>query len=63
MRGFLLIALLTVAGAESQAFASAQRTMTSASKCAIARAMTPREIEEAAAYYASQPSEIVKSTD
>jgi len=29
----------------------------------IARAMTPQEIDEAAAYYASQPPEIVKATD
>jgi cytochrome c553 len=29
----------------------------------IARTMTPHEINEAAAYYASQPSEIVKATD
>jgi hypothetical protein len=25
--------------------------------------MTPQEIDQAAAYYASQPSEIVKATD
>lgn len=29
----------------------------------IARAMTPQEIDEAAAYYASQPPEVVKATD
>jgi hypothetical protein len=29
----------------------------------IARAMTPQEIDEAAAYYASQPPEIVKATN
>jgi cytochrome c553 len=29
----------------------------------VARAMTAREIEEAAAYYASQPPQIVKATD
>ena len=29
----------------------------------IARAMTPQEIDEAAAYYASQPPEIVKAVD
>jgi cytochrome c553 len=29
----------------------------------IARAMTPQEIDQAAAYYASQPPEIVKATD
>jgi cytochrome c553 len=29
----------------------------------IARAMTPQEIDEAAAYYASQPPDIVKATD
>jgi hypothetical protein len=29
----------------------------------IARAIIPQEIEEAAAYYASQPPEIVKATD
>ena len=29
----------------------------------IARAMTPQEIDEASAYYASQPAEIVKTTD
>jgi hypothetical protein len=29
----------------------------------IAQAMTPQEIDEAAAYYASQPPEIVMTTD
>ena len=29
----------------------------------VARALTPQEIDEAAAYYASQPPEIIKATD
>ena len=47
-----------------QAFASGQRTNDINQQMRnIARAMTPQEIDEAAAYYASQPAEIVKSTD
>jgi len=46
------------------AFASGQRTNDISQQMRnIARAMTPQEIDEAAAYYASQPSEIVKATD
>jgi cytochrome c553 len=45
-----------------EAFASGQRRNDiSAQMRNVARAMTPQEIEEAAAYYASQPSEIVKA--
>jgi cytochrome c553 len=47
-----------------QAFASGQRTNDINQQMRnIARAMTPQEIDEAAAYYASQPPEIVKATD
>jgi cytochrome c553 len=50
--------------AQLQAFASAQRTNDINQQMRnIARAMTPQEIDEAAAYYASQPPEIVKTTD
>jgi cytochrome c553 len=47
-----------------EAFASGQRRNDiSAQMRNVARAMTPQEIEEAAAYYASQPSEIVKAVE
>lgn len=50
--------------AQLQAFASGRRTNDISEQMRnIARAMTPQEIDEAAAYYASQPSEIVKATD
>ena len=50
--------------AQLQAFASGQRTNDISQQMRnIARAMTPQEIDEAAAYYASQPPEIVKATD
>jgi cytochrome c553 len=46
------------------AFASGQRTNDINQQMRnIARAMTPQEIDEAAAYYASQPPDIVKATD
>jgi cytochrome c553 len=46
------------------AFASGQRRNDISQQMRnIARAMTPKEIDEAAAYYASQPAEIVKATD
>jgi cytochrome c553 len=45
-----------------QAFASGQRTNDINQQMRnIARVMTPQEIDEAAAYYASQPPEIVKA--
>ncbi|MGC2085474.1 MAG: c-type cytochrome [Bradyrhizobium sp.] len=48
--------------AQLEAFASGQRRNDiSAQMRNIARAMTPAEIEEAAAYYASQPAQIVKA--
>jgi cytochrome c553 len=44
-----------------QAFASGQRTNDISQQMRnIARAMTPQEIDEAAAYYAAQPPEIVR---
>jgi cytochrome c553 len=47
-----------------QAFRSGKRTNDISQQMRnIARAMTPQEIEEAAAYYASQPPDIVKATD
>jgi cytochrome c553 len=50
--------------AQLQAFASGQRTNDISQQMRnIARALTPEEINEAAAYYASQPPEIVKATD
>jgi cytochrome c553 len=50
--------------AQLQAFASGKRTNDISEQMRnIARAMTPQEIDEAAAYYASQPPEIVKTTD
>jgi cytochrome c553 len=45
-------------------FASGRRTNDISEQMRnIARALTPQEIDEAAAYYASQPPEIVKATD
>jgi cytochrome c553 len=50
--------------AELQAFASGKRTNDISEQMRnIAGAMTPQEIDEAAAYYASQPAEIVKAVD
>jgi cytochrome c553 len=50
--------------AQLEAFASGQRRNDiNAQMRNVARAMTPQEIEEAAAYYASQPSEIVKAVE
>jgi cytochrome c553 len=50
--------------AQLQAFASGQRTNDISQQMRnIARAMTPQEIHEAAAYYASQPPDVVKTTD
>ncbi|MDE2380365.1 c-type cytochrome [Bradyrhizobium sp.] len=50
--------------AQLQAFAASRRTNDISQQMRnVARAMTPREIDEAAAYYASQPPEIVKATD
>ncbi|MDX3968327.1 MAG: c-type cytochrome [Bradyrhizobium sp.] len=50
--------------AQLQAFASGGRVNDISQQMRnIARAMTPQEIDEAAAYYASQPPDIVKATD
>jgi cytochrome c553 len=50
--------------AQLEAFASGQRRNDiSAQMRNVARAMTPQEIDEAAAYYASQPAEIVKAVE
>lgn len=50
--------------AQLREFASGQRTNDISQQMRnIARALTPQEIDEAAAYYASQPPEIVKATD
>jgi len=50
--------------AQLRAFASGQRTNDISQQMRnIARAMTPQEIDDAAAYYASQPPEVVKTTD
>jgi cytochrome c553 len=50
--------------AQLQAFASGERHNDISQQMRnIARALTPQEIEEAAAYYASQPPEIIKTTD
>jgi cytochrome c553 len=50
--------------AQLQAFASGQRTNDISQQMRnVARAMTPQEISDAAAYYASQPPDIVKATD
>jgi cytochrome c553 len=50
--------------AQLEAFASGtRRNDISAQMRNVARAMTPAEIEEAAAYYASQPAEIVKRVE
>ena len=49
--------------AQLHAFASSERRNDISQQMRnIARAMTPQEIDEAAAYYASQPPEIVKAT-
>ena len=46
------------------AFASGQRRNDISQQMRnIARAMTPQEINEAAAYYASQPPDVVKAVD
>jgi len=50
--------------AQLQAFASGERRNDISQQMRnIARAMTPQEIEQAAAYYASQPPDIVKAVD
>ena len=50
--------------AQLQAFASGQRTNDISQQMRnVARGLTPQEIDEAAAYYASQPPEIIKATD
>ena len=50
--------------AQLEAFASGQRRNDiSAQMRNVARAMTPAEIDEAAAYYASQPGEMVKAVE
>ncbi len=50
--------------AQLSAFASGQRINDLSQQMRnIARAMTPQEITEAAAYYASQPAEVAKATD
>jgi cytochrome c553 len=50
--------------AQLQALASGQRSNDISQQMRnIARAMTPQEIGEAAAYYASQPPDVVKATD
>jgi cytochrome c553 len=50
--------------AQLQAFAASERRNDISQQMRnIARALTPQEIDEAAAYYASQPPEIVKAVD
>lgn len=50
--------------AQVQAFASSRRTNDISQQMRnVARAMTPQEIDEEAAYYASQPTEVAKATD
>ena len=50
--------------AQLHAFASGERRNDISEQMRnIARALTPQEIDEAAEYYASQPAEVVKSTD
>jgi cytochrome c553 len=50
--------------AQLHAFASSERRNDISQQMRnVARAMTLQEIDEAAAYYASQPPEIVKGTD
>ncbi|WP_028133724.1 c-type cytochrome [Bradyrhizobium japonicum] len=50
--------------AQLQAFAASERRNDISQQMRnIARAMAPEEIDQAAAYYASQPPEIVKATD
>jgi cytochrome c553 len=47
-----------------EAFASGRRTNDISQQMRnIARALTPQEIDQAAAYYASQPPDVVKATD
>lgn len=50
--------------AQLQAFASGERRNDISQQMRnIARALTPQEIDEAAAYYASQPPEVIKATE
>jgi cytochrome c553 len=50
--------------AQLQAFATSERRNDISQQMRnIARAMTPQEIDQAAAYYASQPPDIVKAVD
>jgi cytochrome c553 len=50
--------------AQLHAFASSERRNDISQQMRnIARAMTPQEIDEAAAYYASQPADVVKAVD
>jgi cytochrome c553 len=50
--------------AQLQAFAAGERTNDISQQMRnIARALTPEEINQAAAYYASQPPDVVKTTD
>ena len=50
--------------AQLQAFASSERRNDISQQMRnIARGLTPQEIEAAAAYYASQPPDIVKAVD
>ena len=50
--------------AQLQAFAASERRNDISQQMRnIARALTPQEIDEAAAYYASQPAEVVKATE
>jgi cytochrome c553 len=50
--------------AQLQAFASSERRNDISQQMRnIARAMTPQEIDAAAAYYASQPADVVKAVD
>jgi cytochrome c553 len=50
--------------AQLQAFASGHRRNDINEQMRnIARAMTPQEIDDAAAYYASQPPEVARPTD
>ncbi|MBR0775256.1 cytochrome c4 [Bradyrhizobium diazoefficiens] len=50
--------------AQLQAFATSERRNDISQQMRnIARAMTPQEIDEAAAYYASQPPDVVKAVD
>jgi cytochrome c553 len=50
--------------AQLQTFAASQRTNDISQQMRnIARTMTQQEIDQAAAYYASQPPDVVKATD